>query len=613
MSNPENLLDRYAAKRNRVHLLNNAAEWALPINYLDEFPIEKEFLPGRLRALLEPVGLEPTLRVDVSTRFESDPYGPAREHVHMVMAVMPEAEMVKMGQPNATGDGVVAFSTPYVEALGALRDYTPSIDGHDYIVASWGSGSFYTYMLAEKVWMGLGLSMRALGQEAQKVVFDDMSLPEFGVAEGEVSGSYNYVASRNLYWTMSNEYLRQYLWMRGAWGVRLFYYQSLFPDLPALRLLMNGEKHVSIGGRDNWFELDVRQHDGGLLVQVWGKVFAVSPDRCPVQSADGLNWPGIDGLMTQHRAGGIVERHTIYLDDRFLEKYEQNGFYNTLPIKAHGRWLCSPSYHGQWSFTDCERVGRNLIRVSIRDLYKPKPEREILHAFQYVLSPAQVASFDLGEEHIAAKIDRLVSQLLDLGELLSDLGEAVGTPADPEDIVKLSRREIDANGWLNFPELQRLAQVAAVNMTEQAFLGRCKSVHELYQRIPNGFLRGLVQRAGHSRKDIGEIASLKLLQALTNIIERLNTNGEKVDAFASGPDPRDLTSRNDKIAALFINNELRIADAHQAGGVLKAIAAIGYDIAGLNNGYGRALDHVLDKVIAAFDHLNSELRALLVR
>ncbi|MGV8938654.1 MAG: hypothetical protein ACOH2J_16170, partial [Allorhizobium sp.] len=66
--------------------------------------------------------------------------------------------------------------------MGGLNKYTPSVDGNDYIVASWGSGSFYTYMLAEKVWMALGLSMRVLGQDAQRVVFDDPSLPEFGVA-----------------------------------------------------------------------------------------------------------------------------------------------------------------------------------------------------------------------------------------------------------------------------------------------------------------------------------------------------------------------------------------------------------------------------------------------
>ena len=585
----------------------------MTISYLDEFPIDASVLPARLRALLQPVGLDPTLRVDISTRFETDPYGPDREHVHMLMAVMPESEMATMGQPNASGDGVVAFSTPYVTSMGGLSEYAPSLDGHDYVVASWGSGSFYTYILAEKVWMALGLSMRALGQDAQSVVFDDLSLPEFGVAEGEVSGSFHYVASRNLHWTMSNEYLRQYLWMRGAWGVRVFYYQSLFHDAPELRSIMNDEKHVSIGGQENWFELDIQEHDGGLLVQVWAKVFAVSPERCAVPRADDLVWPGIPDPMTHDRAGGIVERHTVYLDDRFLEKYEQSGFFDTVPLNYHGRWLCSPSYQGQWGFSHCERVGRNLIKVSIRELYKPKPDREIVHAFRYVLSPEQVANFDLGEEHIVVRIDRLTAQLLTLGDRLSALSEALGTPADPEDIVNLSRKEIKANGWLNYPALQRLSQVAPVSMTEQAFLGRCKSVHELYQRIPNGFLRGLVQRAGHSRKDIGDIGSMKLLQALTNIVERLNADGEQVDAFGSGADPLDLSSRNVRVGALFINNDLRIADAHQAGHVLEALTAIGYDIAGLNNGYGRALDHVLDKVIAAFEHLNTELKSLLAR
>lgn len=585
----------------------------MAIDYLEEFPIERTVLPARLRALLEPVGLDPASRVEVSTRFENDPYGPERERIHMVMAAVPEADMALIGLPRAVRDGVVAYSTPYVTEKGGLSEYAPSIDGHDYIVAAWGSGSFYTYLLSEKVWMGLGLSMRALGQDAQKVVFDDMSLPEFGVAEGEVSGSYHYVASRNLHWTMSNEYLRQYLWMRGAWGVRVFYYQSLFPDVPELRRIMNGKKHEAAGGQDSWFELDIREHDNGLLVQVWAKVFAVSPERCALPSADGLIWPGIEGPVTVERAGGLIETQPVYLDDRFLEKYEQNSFFDTVQINYGGNWLCSPSYKGQWGFTDCVRVGRNLIKVSIRELYKPKPDREIVHAFRYVLSPEQVANFDQNEEHVVSKVGRLVEQLLALGEQLSDLGTALGTPMDPADIVGLSRKEIEANGWLNYPELQRMAQVAPVSMSEQAFLARCKSVHELYQRIPNGFVRGLIQHAGHSRKDIGDIGSLRLLQALANIIQRLNADAERVDAFASGADPVDLTTRNSAIGALFINNDLRIADAHQAGGVLEALTALGYDVAGLNSGYGRALDHVFDKVIAAFEHVNLALKSLLTR
>ncbi|MGV8938653.1 MAG: hypothetical protein ACOH2J_16165 [Allorhizobium sp.] len=73
----------------------------MDIDYLDDFPIDESLLPSRLQALLEPVGMDPELRVDVSTRFEKDPYGPGREHVHMIMAVMTEEEAKKAGQPRA--------------------------------------------------------------------------------------------------------------------------------------------------------------------------------------------------------------------------------------------------------------------------------------------------------------------------------------------------------------------------------------------------------------------------------------------------------------------------------------------------------------------------------
>ncbi len=54
---------------------------------------------------------------------------------------------------------------------------------------------------------------------------------------------------------------------------------------------------------------------------------------------------------------------------------------------------------------------------------------------------------------------------------------------------------------------------------------------------------------------------------------------------------------------------LRNADAHQAGGVIEALTKVGYDVAGLNSAYELALDHVFDKVIGAFAHLNDQLRS----
>ena len=150
-------------------------------------------------------------------------------------------------------------------------------------------------------------------------------------------------------------------------------------------------------------------------------------------------------------------------------------------------------------------------------------------------------------------------------------------------------------------------------MTEQAFLSRCKSIHEIWQKIPNAYLRNLLVHAGHPRAEIKNLGSLKLLQALANVLERLNRDGESPDAFGAGADPDDLTHRNASLAPLFVNNDLRIADAHNAGETLAHLENLEFDIASVNQGYGKALDHVFDGVISAFSHMNAQAVAILNR
>ena len=583
------------------------------IDYLEQFPIPTAVLPPRLRALLEPVGDNPALMVDVATRWDREKYGPNREYVHMIMAVVPEGALASLGVLNEASDGVVASSVPDIERQGGLPTFTPSISGHDYIVASWGGGSFYSYALAEKVWMALGLSSRILGGAQQRIIYDDLSMPEFGVAEGEITTQYYFSTQRDVQWTMSNEYLRRYLWMRGAHGVRVFFYEALLPDSQDLRSLMAGQSRVLLAPNGGWYQLDIREFKGGLLIQVWASVAAVAPELCPEQTADGLMWPGANAPMTHSKADALVTLEPVFLDDRFLERYEQSSFFDTTPVHFDGQWHCGPSYLGQWSFTGGVRVGRNLVRIPTRELYKPKPDREIVHAHAFALDPSQVSTFDQHEEHIAAKTGRFVNQLLDFGDNLSALCYFLGIHSTVEEIVRFSRVEIGKNGWMHYPELSRLAQVAPLSMTELAFLSRCKSIHELWQRTPNGLLRNLLVKAGHAREDVKELGSLKLMQALSNVVERLNADGEQVNAFGSNPEPDDLTHRNAAFAALFVNNDLRIADAHEAGGALRGLESLGFDTAAVNQGYGRALDHVFDGVIDGFAHLNSELRKLIRR
>jgi hypothetical protein len=180
------------------------------------------------------------------------------------------------------------------------------------------------------------------------------------------------------------------------------------------------------------------------------------------------------------------------------------------------------------------------------------------------------------------------------------------------ELTGFDRAEVVANGWLSYPALSRLAQVAPLDMTQQMFFARCKGLHELWQRIPNGYLKLLLERAGCPKGAVRDLGSLRLLQALLNVLERLNAEEEASDAFASAREPEGWSDRNESMAPLFVNNDLRIADAHEAiDRCLTTLQQLGFDTANVNAGYGRALDFVLDGVVSALGGVVAAIEQLL--
>ncbi|MNY41354.1 hypothetical protein D3C86_1761620 [compost metagenome] len=66
------------------------------------------------------------------------------------------------------------------------------------------------------------------------------------------------------------------------------------------------------------------------------------------------------------------------------------------------------------------------------------------------------------------------------------------------------------------------------------------------------------------------------------------------------------------MAPLFLNNDLRIADAHETmGQCLTTLQHLGFDTANVNAGYGRALDFVMDGVIDALETVATAIGKLL--
>nr|BFE89939.1 hypothetical protein GCM10020185_04750 [Pseudomonas brassicacearum subsp. brassicacearum] len=184
------------------------------------------------------------------------------------------------------------------------------------------------------------------------------------------------------------------------------------------------------------------------MLQVTATVVAVSCDLCPQQTADGLQWPGITGQVTRASADDIMRNDkTVFLNDKFLERYEQNSLYESTPVDMYNGWNCSPSYLGQWSFTGCRRVGRNLIRVELRDLYKGVTDRETIHAHTHAMDPVLVKQQDQNEEHIVSKVDRFLKQILSLDENLSLLAAALDIEKPVDDLLGFFT-ERDSGQWV---------------------------------------------------------------------------------------------------------------------------------------------------------------------
>lgn len=580
-----------------------------------DFPIPIDLQPPLLKELMRTVGMLPDVDITVSKLYEHNKHGSEYEYCHMLMLAVPEDELEGLGVLRESVDGVVSYGKPDCRHKGGLNEWAPTRTSQNYIVASSGNGSFYTYYLSERFWMTFGLTARCIGSQEQKVVFDDVSLPKFGIAGGEVSNEYYHSAQKNIHWKVKNEYLRKYLWMNGACGVNVFFYETRLKDNPKLRRLMAGDAIHEIKPENGWFKVTLRDYKEGIMLQVWATVPVVSCELSPMQSIDDLVWPDDTKPMTKARADAGTHSIYVYLRDSFLEKYEQYSIYDTVPSKSFDRWNCNPAYKGQWSFTECTRVGRNFIKVPIREIYKAKPDGEILHAYKYAVSTEIAEGFDLSEEHIVSKTDRFIEELIDLGDNLSELSDYAGKQVLAENIINFSKNLIKEEGWGAYPLFLRIAQVAPLEMTEQAFLGRCKTIFECINKVPKKSLKDILLFAGYDEEKIKKLGNLKLIQLLLSTVQQLNNKQDTAREFSGSMDALLLEQQNKNMSALFVLNDLRIADAHETSrACLTSLEDLGFDSAHISNGsYGHALDFIFNEVIKALETINREIRDLLDR
>ncbi|KMK85830.1 hypothetical protein [Pectobacterium brasiliense] len=577
------------------------------LDYISQLPLPLEQIPQGLKDLLFiEENANPQRYVTVTHRYEKNKYQDDYDYTHMIMAVVPEDDVSKLSVLRESREGVVTYSTPDCTVRGAAWGVNISISGYGYIVASWGSGSHYSFFLAEDVWMTLGLKPRLIGDDEQKVIFDEVSSPSYGVAQGDVSSEYYFKSNKDVKWTMRNDYLRKYLWMKGCVGVKVFFYEAYIERTKDVLGLLSGSNHYILNLP--WIEFEIVDHGNRIMLQAWGTVQSVQPELCVELDINSLVWPGHTLPMTTSRANDYRKSEYLYVDDSFLIKYEKDKTYEAIPFFDGDHYRADPSYGGQWAFRDCIRVGRNLVKMPFYELYRGVPEKEIYHVFDYAKDPNLIDFSLINVEHIVSKTFRFARELVDLNDNLISLGEILNIPLSSSDIFEYNKDELNAEGLRNYPVLQKLAHVASSDMQEQDFLARCKTINEIINKIRAGSLKKLIIAMGVNAKDVERLQPLKLLQSILNLTEGIIEQNEEPSALKHANEFTNFNSTNLNLAPLFINNDLRNSEAHEAvDKSIEHLAKLGFDSATLASGYSHALDFLFNKVIESLNHVNIAL------
>ncbi|EPB7297297.1 TPA: hypothetical protein ACGBQ2_004962 [Yersinia enterocolitica] len=581
------------------------------LDYISKLPLPAEQIPLGLKDLLfVEDNSNPQRDVTVTHRYEKNKYQDDYDYTHMIMAVVPEDDVAKLRVLRESSEGVVTYSTPDCTVKGGAWGINISISGYGYIVASWGSSSHNSFFLAEDVWMKLGLKPRLIGDDEQKVIFDEVTSPSYGVAQGDVSSEYYFKSNKDVKWTMRNDYLRKYLWMKGCVGVKVFFFEAFIERTKEVLSLLSGSNHYVLSLP--WIDFEIVDHGDRIILQAWGTVQSVQPELCVELDVNTLIWPGHTAPMTMSRASDYRRSEYVYVDDAFLIKYEKDKTYEAIPFFYNDHYQADPSYGGQWAFRDCIRVGRNLVKLPFYELYRGVPEREIYHVFDYAKDQNIIDVNSLDVEHIVSKTFRFARELANLNDNLVSLGRVLDVHLSSSDIFEYNKDELDAEGLRNYPVLQKLSHVASSDMQEQDFLARCKTINEIINKIRMGSLKKLNIAMGVNTKDVEKLQTLKLLQGILNLTEAILEQNEEQSALKHANELANFNSSNLKLAALFINNDLRNSEAHEA--VDKSIghlAKLGFDSATLASGYSHALDFLFDKIIESLECINIALNKVL--
>lgn len=486
---------------------------------------------------------------------------------------------------------------PYIPEF-KLFGGTSLPDGLEPLVPSWTANNRTVHHPDAGFLMTYGLIPRFIAGE-QRVAWDESAKNLHDVVQVDPVSTYEYPRQTVGRVRILRDFLQDYASLRHLCVACRFHERWDVGAGAGVETLLDGQTHKDIVLTDA--TLSCRKIDDAparYVVELRGHRLLMVPGPLPI-SRDAerygqLNWPGVADPVTHENWRGLGMTYA-FVSDAVLERFEGRTEYQLIPECG------TVSYGGQWSVDYCRRVCRDLIRIELRKLYEGSSPDIVKHYHEHSVSvpPGEPAQW-FAERNIAVRAKGLVFAAAALGDSLAALATQVtNSRTTSADLIKLDRAALREGGWWKAEGVEPICFHAPRNLSEPAFLARCKDLCRLLvEGLAVSHLRATLTALGFvSEHPLASVKCLVKLLALADTAKReglrLLADRARVVAAMKVAAPEERTLR------LFALNDLRQLDAHRPGKerdekLGKALNAFGIEKASVVPGYGLALDRVYD-------------------
>lgn len=579
----------------------------MPTYSFDELGLDSEWWPASLgwHSAEEPV---------VGDRIKLaliENYDEPLKHRHVYAALGEPEEALRLvttlgfkgHDPDSNGPHPSAAVGGYEPSFWVFTDGTVRFEP---LGLRWAAGGMEVVVPDQGLLMTYGLVPRYTRDQVAH--WDDLEEPthDWIVADGSTSNLFG--EPGRAFVDAGAALIQDYSSLRGLAVVQVFYVENAqLPDEQLLALV--GDEHqvdIELPGRTISLK---RVRDGRILAQCWGIRSVIDPGAMPLTEGrwdyEELEWPGA-GVVSKEdaRMAGIADRaEEVFVRDTVLGRFEGQPDMDISPE------LGAVSYKNQRGVGWCQRYGRDLIRVDLKKLYEGNRPAIVRHYHERAVEPPPFNHGGWDEPNVASRAGRIAYAWADLGACLKNLAVSLALPATVEDLVAVSRGDLEHRGWWSDQEFEVIARHIPPALNRDRFIDRCGAIYQsTVDRIGERHLRSIVHQIGFDPEQTRDYRSLKLLELIAKAATAATEAGLDIVADKHEVVQRALEGvEAPDISMLFKLNNLRQLDSHAVANIdarlEEILRDIGIDPEATVGGFDEALDAIYDLSAQSIDSI----------